>query len=343
MTGKFTDNLLKYLGRAFVKLPVPLLRLLAGKARVIDGQELDLHMQLLVRYFSDPPEKPRSMEEMRRELDVRGNWFGHSPATGVERSIFTFQSSNEDVVCEIHRPEKIAEKDAPALLFFHGGGHAAGSLISHRNICRQLAVDANCLVISVDYRLAPEHKFPVGINDSLAAYDAVVERAEFLRIDRNRITVGGDSAGANIAAVIAQQRKSNDHPPRYQILWVPWVELSAQHPSYDLFGNGYFIEKPIIEKYINHYLTGEQDASDSMISPLHGDVENVCPAAVLVAGFDPLRDEGLAYADKLKCAGVPVTVKCYEGLIHPFLNLSGYLPGAKIAFNEATALLRKHM
>ena len=218
-----------------------------------------------------------------------------------------------------------------------------GSLISHRNVCRQLAYDANCLVLAIDYRLAPEHKFPAGINDCLVSYDYVCLKAQELGIDPERISIGGDSAGGNIAAVVAQQRKEARFPPKYQILWVPWVDMSRQTHSYESVGQGFFLEKTAMEWYTQQYLSSPDDAQNPLASPLLGEVSGVCPAAILVAGFDPLRDEGIAYAEALKSADVSVTLQVFEGAIHPLANIAGRIPLAGAAFEKATELLQQNM
>jgi acetyl esterase len=198
-------------------------------------------------------------------------------------------------------------------------------------------------VVAVDYRLAPENKFPIGINDCLAAYDAVVQQAHELGIDPKRISVGGDSAGGNAAAVVAQQRKSASFPPKFQALWVPWLDMSKQTHSYELMGEGFFLEKKKMEWYTAHYLRSEEDGLNPLASPSLGDVEGVCPAAIFSAGFDPLRDEGRDYVEKLKAAGVPTQYRLYESVIHPFINVAGKIPAARKAFNEAVAILKENM
>jgi acetyl esterase len=318
-------------------------RLLAGTPITDGDQALDPLVQFMLRFFSDPPGKLASVEETRAGFDRQGDWLTHEPAPDIDRRPITVPGPAGPITCEQHRPRRLGAAAAPALLFFHGGGHVAGSLRSHRSVCRQLAADGECVVIAADYRLAPEDPFPAGIDDSLAAYDAVVGDAAALGLDPDRIAVGGDSAGGNIAAVVAQQRRAAAHPPRFQILWAPWLDLSKQSASYESFATGFFLEKPKMEWYTDHYLRTEPDALDPRASPLLGDVAEVCPAAILVAGFDPLRDEGLAYGRKLAEAGVSAVTRTHEGLVHPFINFGGCVPAASAAFDDATALLRSHL
>lgn len=336
-------DLMRLAARAACRLPRPLIRLLGGPPKVVDGQRMDPLVQFMVRYFADPPGTLDSVARTREGFDVQGTWLTHRPQPGVSVTPWTAEGSAGPIPCEIHRPKGLPARDAPVLVFYHGGGHAAGSLVSHRGVCRQLAHDGQCAVVAVDYRLAPEHRFPVGIGDCLAAFDAVVAHAWELGFDPARVGVGGDSAGANAAAVVAQQRKAAPQPPRFQILWVPWVDMSRQTRSYELFDLGYFLEKPKMEWYTAHYLARPEDALDPMASPLPGDVSGVCPAALLIAGFDPLRDEGVAYGRKLRAAGVETHVTVYEGLVHPFINVAGCVPAAARAFEDAAALLRRHL
>jgi acetyl esterase len=334
---------LKWVARAACRLPLPIMKLLSGKPAQIDGRQLDPVVQFMVRHFAEPPGTLASVKETRDGFDVQGNWLTHAPEPSVRIVPWSFQGPSGEVRCEIHRPASLPVKDAPVLIFFHGGGHVAGSLESHRDVCRQLAHDGRCAVIAVDYRLAPEHRFPVGINDCIAAFDAVVANAQSLGIDPARIGLGGDSAGGNAAAVVAQQRRKAAFPPRLQMLWVPWLDMSKQSHSYQLFAEGFFLEKAKMEWYTDLYLSKPDDALDPMASPLLGDVDGVCPAVLLIAGFDPLRDEGLAYGEKLKAAGVPTVVRLFDGLVHPFINVAGYVPAANAAFSEATRHLRERL
>lgn len=334
---------LKWIARAACRLPIPIIKLLGGKPFEIDGQRLDPVVQFMVRFFADPPGKLASVEETRHGFDLQGNWLTHPPEPSVTIEPWLIEGPAGPVRCEIHRPASLPRSNAPVLLFFHGGGHVAGSLDSHRDVCRQLAHEGHCGVVAVDYRLAPEHRFPVGIRDCLAAYDAVVTQAASLGFDPRRIGVGGDSAGGNAAAVVAQQRRTADYPPRLQMLWVPWLDMSKQSRSYQLFAEGFFLEKAKMEWYTDLYLSKPDDALDPLASPLLGNVEGVCPAVLLIAGFDPLRDEGIAYGEKLKAAGVATHVQVFTGLVHPFINVAGFVPAANAAFVEATRLLRERL
>ncbi len=334
------SGFLRPLAQGVIHLPRPLLRLLAGKPARVDGQELDLHCQVIARHFAIRPDLLESVEAMRRDYERVGTLLGHEPNAPVVSSTFTIHGPDGPVACEIHRPAHLERRSAPALIYFHGGGHVTGSLDTHRLACRQLAFESHAAVVAVDYRLAPENKFPAGIEDALAAYDEIAARADELHIDRARIAVGGESAGGNIAAVIAQERRSADPAPRFQLLLVPWLNMSGYSRSYELFESGFHLTRELMDWYTGHYLNGPEDGFNPLASPSLGDVRGVCPAAVVVAGFDPLRDEGLAYARKLEAAGVPTTVECFDSLIHPFMNFAGHVPAARSAFEKVARIVK---
>ena len=271
------EKIKKILALTILKLPLSIIKSLNGKAIQIDGQTIDPFVQFMVKYFVDHEVGYLpSVEEERREFDIQGNWFAHKPEPSVSISKWMVNGPNGEIPCEIHRPTKLAPENAPVLVYYHGGGYVSGSLVSHQNVCRQLAHEVNCAVVTADYRLAPEYKFPIGINDCLAVFDAVVEQASRLGFDPKRISVGGDSAGGNAASVIAQQRKNAAFPPKFQALWVPWVDLSKQTRSFELMGEGFFLEKKKIEWYAKHYLHSKDEAMNPLASPLLGDAKGVC-------------------------------------------------------------------
>jgi acetyl esterase len=230
----------------------------------------------------------------------------------------------------------------PALVYFHGGGWVLGSIATHDRLCRTIADDAGCVVVSVDYRLAPESKFPTAVDDALAAFAWVVKEAGALGVDADRIAVGGDSAGGNLAAVVAQAAASGVvAPPRLQLLLYPVTDLRCDTRSYDVFANGYFLTRDIMLWFRSHYLRETADIDDPRASPLHAELKApVAAALVVTAGFDPLLDEGLAYARKLRAAGTEVTYRCHETLIHGFASVTGAVPAARAALAETTTALR---
>lgn len=231
---------------------------------------------------------------------------------------------------------------SPALVFLHGGGFALGDLESHDSLCRVLAEWAMVRVVAVDYRLAPEHPFPAGVNDCVAAWHWVVENAAGLAIDPDRIAVGGDSAGANLATVVAQEMVRTGGPvPRSQLLIYPITDFTSTSASRRLFARGYFLTDELIDQFDDAYLVNGEDRTDPRISPIRGDLHDLPTAHVVTAGFDPLRDEGEAYADAMSAAGVRVTTQREDGLIHGFANMVGYGTAAPAAVRRMAHALQR--
>ena len=230
----------------------------------------------------------------------------------------------------------------PLLVYFHGGGWVLGSLDTHDSTCRHLCRSGGVRVLSVDYRLAPEHRFPTAVDDALAAFRLARAHAAELGVDPGRIAVGGDSAGGNLAAVVCQQTRDAGEPmPAFQLLVVPAVDMSARRRSFELFAEGYFLTAAQMDYYENTYLRSDADRTDVRASPLLAeDLSGLPPAHVAVAGFDPLRDEGEAYAHRLVEAGVPVTLRRHDSVVHPFVNAVGASPVARAAVDEAVRALR---
>ncbi|MGW0037404.1 alpha/beta hydrolase [Gordonia sp. NPDC003376] len=208
------------------------------------------------------------------------------------------------------------------VLFFHGGGFALGSRASHDSYARRLALDTGVDVLSVEYRLAPEHPFPAGVDDALAAWRFAVGAAPRWGLDPRRIVVAGDSAGGNLAAVVSQQVRGEDITPVLQLLIYPMTDLDRKGGSRDEFATGHFLTAERIDWFTDHYVPADIDHTDPRLSPLFAaDLSGLPRAHVVVAGFDPLRDEGLDYAAALERAGVPTTLQREGGLIHGFVNM----------------------
>jgi acetyl esterase len=233
-----------------------------------------------------------------------------------------------------------ARERGPLLVFFHGGGFVVCDLGTHDNSCRFLARQAGLRVLSVDYRLAPEHRFPAAADDALTAFKWVRDHAAELGAEPARVAVGGDSAGGNLAAVVAQAMRGGEGPA-FQLLFYPWLDLSARRDSYRLFGQGFFLTEAQIDWYRAHYLGHDGEASDPRCSPaLAENLAGVAPAYIATAGFDPLRDEGEEYASRLQDAGVRVALRRHSELIHGFINAVGVGQLGRDALLEAAGALR---
>ena len=240
-----------------------------------------------------------------------------------------------------YRP--VLQETLPALVFFHGGGWTIGDLDTHDVVCRQLALGARCAVFSVDYRLAPEHPFPAAVDDCFSATRYVHRNARTLGIDPDRIAVGGDSAGGNLAAVVALiARDMGALPLAYQLLIYPATDQRCELPSHERNGHGYLLTKEGIQFFRGGYLPNAADRTDWRASPLLApSLAALPPALVMTAGFDPLVDEGRAYADKLRAAGAKVEYREYADMVHGFLLFGGVLDTANAAVTDCCAALRE--
>lgn len=234
---------------------------------------------------------------------------------------------------------------SPAWLYFHGGGWIMGDLDTHDNVCRALAKKTEAVVVSVNYRLAPEHPFPAAFDDAYAALEWVARNAEIIGADPNRIFVAGDSSGASLAAAVSLAARDRKGPAICgQALAYPATDLSTfDRPSCRYFAAGYYLTLPYMEEFRNRYLPRMEDRTDPYASPLLApDLKNLPPALVITAGFDLLRDEGEAFADRLRNAGVPVTATRYDDMIHGFLTMDRLFPQAGRAFDEMADFMLRH-
>jgi acetyl esterase len=231
----------------------------------------------------------------------------------------------------------------PALVFYHGGGWVIGDLYTHDGICRALTNAARAIVASVDYRLAPEWKYPVAADDSYAALRWVVDNAARLGIDPRRVAVGGDSAGGNLSAVVALMARARGGPALVaQTLIYPVTDYNLDTASYIENATGYLLTREGMRWFWRHYLAREEQGTEPHASPLRApSLAGLPPALVITAGCDPLRDEGEAYAARLRDAGVPVTLTRYEGMFHGFFRMTRLLDKAKAALDEVAGSLRK--
>jgi acetyl esterase len=230
----------------------------------------------------------------------------------------------------------------PVLVFFHGGGWVVGDIESHDTVCRHLANRAGCAVVSVDYRLAPEHKFPAAVEDCLAATAWVAGNAAALGVDAARLAVGGDSAGGNLAAVVSLLARDRDAPRIIQQLLIyPATDAAMRHDSIGRFAEGYVLTRATMRWFYDQYLRAPEDAADWQASPLAApDLKGLPPAYVLTAGYDPLCDEGDAYAARLAAAGVAVTHRTFPGQVHGFAMNGKIIRSAETALDEIAAALR---
>jgi len=331
-------------GRVLLGLPAPLQRLLAGgRATRLDGQTLDADLQLalaLAARRGEPPLESLSPGEARRLMARTARTFAGTPLPVARVEPLSIPGLAGPIPARFYRPSLAGAQ--PLLVYFHGGGWVVGDLDVYDPVCRFLAREAGVCVLSVDYRLAPEHRFPAAVDDAYSAFRFATEQARALGVDPARVAIGGDSAGGNLTAVVAQlAARDGGVPPAFQLLFYPVTDLSTKHASYRLFRDGFFLTEAQMDWYRGHYLPDEDAALDPRASPLLAkELRGLAPALVVTAGFDVLRDEGEAYAARLREAGVPVTLRRHAGTIHGFCNVAPVSRTGRAYLTQAARDLR---
>lgn len=323
MSPAASERLTRSVIRALGALPEGMQRVIAGKPVVVDGQQLYTEVQMALRLLNALPGSDFStlpLAEARAQVDAEARIFGgtHEVSEVNELTIPT-RSGSVPARSYANVP---ADQRTGTVLYFHGGGWVVGSLDSADSVCRFLAAESSLEIISVDYRLAPEHPFPAGAEDAIDAY-------LWLRRERagEAVAVAGDSAGGNLSTVVCLATVDDPlGPPDFQLLFFPVTDLSEKRGSYKLFAEGYFLTEAQMDWYREHYLPTPADALNPLASPILAEraaLAKLPPAHVAVSGFDVLRDEGIAYAKRLQEAGVPTTLQVVEGHIHAFVNATG--------------------
>ena len=333
VVGYVTVTLQKAVFFGALKLPPALQRRIVGKPVVVDGQTLAVEIQLMLKLMELQPVRTQlDMQAGRALLDAQAEMAGGRQKVGSVRSL-----TAAGLPARLYVPSG-APTFGPLLVFLHGGGFVYGNLDSHDASCRYLAEQSGVRILAVDYRLAPEHPFPAACDDALAAFRWARENASVLGADPERIGVGGDSAGGNLAAGVALAVRDEC---AFQLLIYPAVSDRHDVGSGEKFASGFFLTAEFMELVGRLYIPEGTDARDPRVSPLFAEVpDGVAPAYVVTAGFDPLRDEGEAYARKLDEAGVKVEVKRFSDQIHGFLNMIGPSRSARAAVDEIVIALR---
>ncbi|MBX3656164.1 MAG: alpha/beta hydrolase [Ramlibacter sp.] len=230
----------------------------------------------------------------------------------------------------------------PALMYFHGGGFTIGSIATHDTLCRELAFRSGCMVVSLDYRLGPEYRFPVAVHDAWDALQWLATQGATLGADPHRLAVGGDSAGGTLAAVCALMARDAGLPLALQLLFYPGCAPRADTPSHERYGSGLVLEQAHITYFFDQYLRSDADRDDWRFAPLLApDVDGVAPAWFGLAECDPLVDEGLQYSDRLRAAGVAVDLQIYRGVTHEFIKMGRVLPEARQAHADAARAMKE--
>jgi acetyl esterase len=287
-----------------------------------------------------PAERRRPSTSERRQSLAKLMQFARADAASVSATDGTLPGPGGDIAYRLYAPGDDAP--APGFIFFHGGGMVAGSIDTHDRVAATLAEATGCRLISVDYRLAPEHKFPAAIEDAIAATDFVACNASTFGIDTEKLVIGGDSAGATLAAVVCQHALRHGATIAAQCLICPVLDFEETSPSREAFAHNHLIDRATLEADLADYLPEGTDPADIRISPLRALHVAGLPAAIIhTAEFDPMRDEGNAYARKLLAAGVTVEHVCHDGMIHNFHAMSAVLPQARLILSQIGEQVRR--
>ncbi|WJR78824.1 alpha/beta hydrolase [Bradyrhizobium sp. NP1] len=289
-----------------------------------------------------PPSRIRPTIEERRQSLAKLMQFARTEAN-VAATDGTLPGPGGPIAYRLYAPAVDEGETAPGFVFFHGGGMVAGSIETHDRVAAALAEATGCRLVSVEYRLAPEHKFPAAIEDAIAATEFVAKNAASLGIDAARLIVGGDSAGATLAAVVCQYALDNAAPDILaQCLICPVLDFEETSPSREAFAEDPLIDQATLEADLADYLPEGTDPADARISPLRASRVKGLPAAIIhTAEFDPVRDEGNAYASKLLAAGVIVEHTCHDGMVHNFHAMGAILPQAKLVLMQIGEQVRR--
>ncbi|HUY20964.1 MAG TPA: alpha/beta hydrolase [Acidimicrobiales bacterium] len=276
-----------------------------------------------------------------REVMKLAALLARAPEAPAPTSDRTVPGRGGDIPVRVYRPD--AEGPLPVVVYFHGGGFVIGGIESHDPLCQQLATRVPAVVVSVEYRLAPEHRFPAAVDDAFDALRWVSANAAALGGDAARLAVAGDSAGGNLSAVVSLLARDAGGPPvAFQLLIYPATDLTMSTPSHRLNGEGYLLTREEMDWFMGHYLPDDVDRRLPTLSPLFADdLSGLPPALVVTAEFDPLRDEGEAYGARLEEAGVEARVARYDGMIHGFVSLDAIVDGGARAIDECVSALQE--
>ena len=316
-----------FLTKLLFKLPKGILIKWSGKEQIQKGyRKLDPGFQYLLKVMNDSGaslDTSKPAEDLRKDFEEGRSLISASLPSGIKITDHYIKTNDHEIKVREYSPETIGNI-YPALVYFHGGGWVIGSIDSHEAFTGFLAKELKAKVFSVDYRLAPEHPFPIPLADCEAAYNWIKDNALDLGINPNRVSVGGDSAGGNLAAALCVKCQQEELVmPKAQLLIYPVTDLSLDNPSIDEMADGFFLTKDSMHFFREQYLEKEDLVKDPLVSPLFAeDLSGHPPAVVVTAGFDPLRDEGDKYAQALRQANVEIYHRTHDSYIHGFVNMT---------------------
>jgi acetyl esterase len=333
----------RFIVRRLLSLPTPILRALSGGTAVyVGGRTLDPRLQFLAAGAKGAPAMSSLSPDEARAGSAAGLVaIAGRLEPGVRVEAVTLDGPAGDIKARAYRP---AEQDpaAPILVYAHMGGGVIGDLDMCEAFCSILARIVRCPVLSVDYRLAPEWRFPAGVDDVLAAYRWARDHAERFGAPAGVAAIGGDSMGGNFSAIVAQDLKAAGEPqPTVQLLIYPAVDVASETPSMTIHGESWPLSRDTMDWFMGHYIGPGDDPADVRLSPIKAaDLAGLAPAVIATAGFDPLVDQGEAYAKRLREAGVAVSYRRYDSLAHAFTAMTGVVPAADAACREIAGLVR---
>ncbi|MGH7023189.1 MAG: alpha/beta hydrolase [Caulobacteraceae bacterium] len=332
--------------RLLLSLPAPILRALAGGGVVYKGgRTLDPRLQFLASQSQGaPPMSSLTPEQARGAAAGMIAVLGGRLEPGVKVEALTVPGAEEAIEARAYRPDN-QDSDAPLMLFAHFGGGVIGDLDTCEAFCSILAKVARCAVLSVAYRLAPEYRFPDGLDDMLAAYRWARDKTDRFGAPVAKVAVGGDSMGGNFAAVICQEMKRlGEAQPALQLLIYPALDVAGEGASMETYADAWPLSRDTMEWFMGHYMGPEDSPLDPRLSPVKAaDLSGLAPAVIAAAGFDPLLDQGEAYARRLNEAGGACRYRRYDALAHAFTAMTGVVPAADAACREIAALTREMM
>ena len=339
-----SDATQKAILKVILSLPSPILRAMSGGGVVYKGgRTLDPRFQ----FFAHAAKKLPPMSSLSPAEAVAGSARGLAAVQGplepgVRTESLSIEGPNGAIPCRAYRPE-LQDSAAPLIVYAHMGGGVIGDLETCHAFCSILARICRTAVVSVDYRLAPDHKFPAGLEDVLAAYRWARDNTARFGAAPVPPAIGGDSMGGNFAAIVAQEMKRKGEPqPAVQILIYPAVDVASETPSMTTYADAYPLTRATMDWFMGHYMGADADPADPRLSPdKTQDLSGLAPAVIATAGFDPLVDQGEAYAKRLQAAGAPVAYRCYDSLAHGFTAFTGAIPAADGACREIAGLVRE--
>lgn len=332
------------IAKLLLKLPASWkVKMAGGEPVVLSGRTLDPNFQFLAHGAASQPPMSSLEPEVAQAAAIEGlAMFAAKPEPGVSWEDTTIPGQGtHQIPVRIYRPA-MQNPDAPMLAYWHMGGGVILNVEACHAFCTMISKIAQCPVVSVDYRLAPQHKFPAGLEDCIAAYDWTLKNAESYGAPAGRAAIGGDSMGGNFSAIIAQESTRRGMPkPDLQLLLYPATDLVTEFDSATTYGEAYPLSTDTMQWFMQQYLPDDFDRTNVLLSPAQETrLEGLPPAIIATAGFDPLTDDGAAYAKKLEAAGVNVTFKCYDSLAHGFTAFTSVAPVAREACLEIAGMVR---